>query len=103
MRMPKILSIDTSKAEKLPGVKAVVTSADFPTVPDKKVDLGEDATNLQWLKDNVLASSKVLYSGHAIAGVAATNPHIAEEALELIEVKYEVLPPVLTTHEADGR
>lgn len=96
----KILSIDTSKAEKLPGVKAVVTSADFPTVSDKKVDLGEDETNLQWLKDNVLASGKALYSGHAIAGVAATNPHIAEEALKLIEVKYEVLPPVLTTHEA---
>ncbi len=96
----KIISIDTSEAEKLPGVKAIVTSSDFPEVSDKKIDLGEDETNVKWLQDNVLASGKALYSGHAIAGVAATNPHVAEEALKLIHVEYEVLPPVLTTKEA---
>ena len=85
----KIVSIDTSKAEALEGVKAVATAADFPQTDDKK-----------WVRDNILASDKVLYAGHAIAGVAAANPHVAEEALALIEVKYEVLKPVLTTQEA---
>jgi CO/xanthine dehydrogenase Mo-binding subunit len=95
-----IKSINTSKAENLEGVKAVVTSSDFPQVADKTVELGEDETKLKWLRDNILASDKALYGGHAIAGVAAANPHIAEEALKLIEVEYEVLPVVLTTQEA---
>jgi len=81
----RIKSIDTSKAEALEGVRAVVTSADFPQG-------GERAA--QWQRDNVLASDKALYRGHAIAAVAATSPHIAEAALELIEVDYEVLPAV---------
>ena len=95
-----IKSINTSKAENLEGVKAVVTSSDFPQVADKTVELGEDETKLKWLRDNILASDKALYGGHAIAGVAAVSPHIAEEALKLIEVEYEVLPVVLTTQEA---
>ena len=96
----KIISIDTSKAEALNGVKAIVTSSDFPKVSNAKVDLGEDVTELKWLRDNILASDKALYAGHAIAAVAASNPHVAEEALKLIEVKYEILEPVLTTQEA---
>ena len=44
------------------------------------------------MRDNVLATDKVLYRGHAVAGVAATSLHIAEEALGLIDVEYEVLP-----------
>jgi CO/xanthine dehydrogenase Mo-binding subunit len=50
--------------------------------------------------ENVLASKKVLYKGHAIAAVAATNPHIAEEALDLIDVEYELHTPVLDVQEA---
>ena len=92
----RIKSIDTSKAEALPGVHAVVTGKDMPEVSDKILDLGEGAVNLKYLRDNVLASEKALYKGHAIAAVAASNPHVAEEALSLIEVEYEVLPPVLT-------
>ncbi len=91
----RILSIDTSQAEALPGVKAVVTSADLPDVESKIQDLGEGAINLRYLSDNLLAHSKVLYHGHPVAAVAATSPHIAEEALALIRVKYELLPPVL--------
>ena len=88
-----IRSIDTSKAEALPGVRAVVTAADLPEAEDKVEDLGEGAINLKYLSDNVLASEKVLYHGHAVAAVAATSPHIAEEAAGLIEVDYELLPP----------
>ena len=92
----RIKSIDTSKAEAMPGVYAVVTAADFPEAQDKIVDLGEATANLKYLQDNVLARDKALYQGHAVAGVAASTPHVAEEALSLIDVDYDVLPPVLT-------
>ena len=96
----RIKSIDTSKAEALPGVKAVVTNADFPAAPDKLADLGDDAPKLKWLMDNIMASDKVIYSGHAVAAVAATDPHVAEDAIALIEVDYEPLPPVLDVRDA---
>ena len=96
----RIKSMDTSAAEAMPGVLAVVTNADFIGDDDAIVDFGEGATSLKWLRDNVLASDKALYKGHAIAGVAAVNPHVAEEALALIEVDYEVLPPAITVEDA---
>ncbi len=96
----RIVSIDTSRAETHPGVKGVVTAQDLPPAEDKMADLGEGAVNLKYLCDNILASDKVLYKGHAIAAVAATNPHIAEEACQLIDVEYEVLPPVLEVRQA---
>ncbi len=96
----RIKSIDASKALALPGVKAVVTAKDLPSIGDKIADLGEGAVNLRFLSNNVLADDKVLYKGHAVAAVAATSPHIAEEALALIQVEYEPLPPVLDVREA---
>ncbi|MDE0089295.1 MAG: xanthine dehydrogenase family protein molybdopterin-binding subunit [Candidatus Poribacteria bacterium] len=96
----RIVSIDTSRAEAHPGVKGVVTAQDLPEAEDKIADLGEGAVSLKYLCDNILASDKALYKGHAIAAVAATDPHIAEEACELIDVEYEVLPPVLEVRAA---
>ena len=101
----RIISIDTSRAEKLPGVKAVVTASDLPKTPDgATIDYGEGEMDLYFMRQNVMATDKVLYTGHAIAGVAAVNAHIAEEALAAIEVKFEVLPAVTTAPEgmADG-
>ena len=96
-----IKSVDTSAAEALPGVRAVVTSADWPETSRRLSDLAEGAIqNLGFLSTNVLARGKALYKGHAIAGVAAISPHVAEQALELIKVDYEVLPPVLSADEA---
>ena len=96
-----IRSVDTSKAEKLEGVLGIVTHADFAGDADGLVDMGEGApTSLKWLRDNILASDKALYRGHAVAGVAAVNPHIAEEAARLIEVDYEVLTPAITVEQA---
>lgn len=89
-----ILSIDTSAAERLPGVVAVTTAADFPNLKDKIANLGEGSVNLAHLSANVLAHGKALYKGHAVAAVAATSPHVAEEAAKLIKVEYEVLPSV---------
>ncbi len=95
----RIQRINTSQAEKFPGVKAVVTAADFPPTPERLVDLGEGDTPLSYARGNVLAGRKALYKGHAVAAVAATSVHIAEEAAGLIEVDYEVLPAVLTAPE----
>ena len=96
----RIKRIDASKALALPGVKAVITSADFPEPTDAVANLGESVTNFRRLLGNVMASDKVLYRGHAVAAVCATDPHIAEDALDLIEVEYEVLPPVLNVRDA---
>jgi carbon-monoxide dehydrogenase large subunit len=80
----RILSIDTSQAEALPGVKAVVTGEDFPGY-----------IGLYLLDRHIFCRDMVRYVGDPVAGVAAISEEIAEEALELIEVKYEVLEPVL--------
>ena len=96
----RIVRIDTSKALALPGVKAIVTNADFPRQESGTLDLGEGTANPKWLVDNVLAGDKTLYHGHAVAAVAAIDWHIAEEALALIEVEYEVLPFVIDVKEA---
>ena len=94
-----IKSIKVEKAMALPGVKAVMTGRDLPELPDKAEPIGEVPTNLRHAALNILARDKVVYSGHAVAAVAATSPHIAEEALALIDVEYEVLPPVLNVYE----
>ncbi len=96
----RIKRIDTSRAEALPGVRAVVTSADLPLQGDRIVELGEGSVNMRHLSANVLAHDKVLYKGHAVAAVAADNVHIAGEAAKLIDVEYEVLEPVLDVLEA---
>ena len=85
-------SIDTSKAEALPGVKSVVTHLDFPELPQ----------GTQWgnLSRNIMAREKVFYEGHAVAAVAATSESIAKKALKLIDTEYEVLPHVIDPIEA---
>ena len=97
----RIKSIDCSKALELPGVLAVVTAEDMPNISAKLVDMEEGATtNYGFFSRNILAREKALYKGHAIAAIAATSAHVAEEALDLIEVEYEVLKPVLTALDA---
>src|SRR5450631_4058655 len=96
----RIRSIDTSKAAALPGVKAVVTSADFPEQKFEYVGPERVAQNFWHMTRNIMAREKVLYEGHAIAAVAATTPAIADDALRLIEVDYEVLPHVIDVDEA---
>ncbi|MDH3666121.1 MAG: xanthine dehydrogenase family protein molybdopterin-binding subunit [Paracoccaceae bacterium] len=80
----RIRAIDTSKAEALPGVKAVITAKDFGHVPDDMADV----------LDHCLAGDKVLYDGHGVAAIAAVSPAVAKQALKLIDVDYEVLPHV---------
>ncbi len=96
----RIRGIDVRKAAALPGVEAIVTAADFPDPGDKIAELGEGAINLMHLSSNCLARGKVLYKGHAVAAVAATSAAVAEEAVKLIAVDYELLPPVLDVRAA---
>ncbi|TIM08008.1 xanthine dehydrogenase family protein molybdopterin-binding subunit [Mesorhizobium sp.] len=88
-----IRKIDTSKAEKLNGVKAVITAADLP-------DLTDGDAALYDILDNCMARKKALYDGHAVAAVAAVDARTARQALKLIEVDYEVLPHVTDVDEA---
>ena len=97
----RIRSIDATRAMGLPEVKAVVTAADMPEVSAEFTDQSEGATvNYGFYSRNVIAREKALYKGHVVAAVAATDPAIAEQALELIDVDYEVLTPVLSAEEA---
>jgi len=96
----RIRSIDTSKALALPGVKAVITSADLPEQKFEYVGPERIAVNYWHMTRNILAREKVLYEGHPVAAVAATSKAIAEEALLLIEVDYEVLPHVIDVDQA---
>ena len=97
----RIKAIDPTRALALSGVKAVVTSADFAQPSGKVADLGEGAmANPKWISNNCMAAEKALYKGHAVAAVAATSLQVAEEALALIDVDYEVLPAVTDIIEA---
>jgi CO/xanthine dehydrogenase Mo-binding subunit len=96
----RIVSIDTSEAEKLHGVHAVITAKDLPDLESKIVELGEGVVNRRYQSNNVLARDKVLYFGHAVAAVSATSLNVAKEALELIRVEYDALSPVLDVRKA---
>ncbi|MFQ6017048.1 MAG: xanthine dehydrogenase family protein molybdopterin-binding subunit, partial [Kiloniellaceae bacterium] len=96
----RIKSVDTSKAEALPGVKAVVTRDDFRDLPSEFVPAGEMLVNYRDMTRNIMAREKALYEGHAVAAVAATSASIAKKALQLIEVDYEPLPHVIDVLEA---
>lgn len=97
----RIKSIDTERAAAHPGVLAVVTHADLPWTDDRLMDVGEDLVmSLRYLSTGVLADDKALHKGHPVAAVAASNPHAAEEALDLIEVEYEALPAVTNVEDA---
>src|SRR5260221_3821103 len=87
----RIVSIDTSSADAMVGVEAVITSADVP---------GEDGFGVFVNDQPVMAREKVRYVGEAVAAVAAEDPLIAKRALSAIKVVYDPLPPVFDPHEA---
>jgi len=96
----RIVSIDTSAAEAVPGVKAVITGKDIPPNSAKLMLGGEAALDLRDMGDNLLAHDKALYHGHAVAAVAAVSVDVAREAGEKIKVVYEPLPAVMNVDEA---
>src|SRR5580700_8339672 len=96
----RIVSINFDKALALPGVRAVITRADFPDLTPAQVAANSGPHNLKDLSLNCMAKSKVLYEGHPVAAVAATSQLVAEQALDLIEVEFEVLPHVMDVEAA---
>ena len=87
-----IISIDTSKAESLPGVLAVITAKD---VPDTRYGVSPARYD-----ENIFAIDKVRYVGDEIAAVAAVDLETALKAVKLIEVEYEILPALLTVEDS---
>jgi putative selenate reductase molybdopterin-binding subunit len=87
----RIRDIDTREAEALPGVKAVLT---YKNVPRVVYSTAGQSYPIPGPLDYVSFDDKVRYVGDRVAAVAAERPEIAEEALALIHVDYEVLPPV---------
>ncbi|MCY4348682.1 MAG: xanthine dehydrogenase family protein molybdopterin-binding subunit [Thiotrichales bacterium] len=96
----RVRSIDTSRAEALPGVKAVMTGADLPDHPFEYVGPERLAVNFWHVTRNVMAREKALYEGHAVAAVATISSVVANRALALIDVDYEVLPHVIDVEAA---
>ncbi len=96
-----IMRIDASKALALEGVKAVITGQDMPQVnPKATFPMGEGQMGISGIATVLMAHEKALFVGHPVAAVAATDPLIAEQALGLIQVDYEVLPAALDVLEA---
>ena len=85
----RILKIDVTKAEALPGVRAVLVGAEL-----------NNKLGLYVVDKDILAKDEVRHYGEAVAGVAADTPEIAREAVDLIQVDYEPLPPVLNHMDA---
>ncbi|MBI4321643.1 MAG: molybdopterin-dependent oxidoreductase [Chloroflexi bacterium] len=83
----RILSIDASRAQRLPGVRGIVIGTDFG---DFRYGLRPDTRD-----EFPMAKDKVRYVGEEVAAVAAVDEEVAEEALELIQIEYEVLPAVV--------
>ncbi len=86
----RIVSIDTSAARALPGVKAVLTGADGPRT----------LWGVHHKERRILAEGKVRFAGEEVVAVAAVTEEIARDALDLIQVEYEELPAILTPEEA---
>ncbi len=92
----RIRRIDTSRAEALQGVLAVVTSADFPEIPlGASIPMGEAGYDMWMVAQINMARGKVFWVGQPVAAVAAVDLHVAEAALALIDVDYEPLPSVI--------
>ena len=91
----RIIGIDTSLARKLPGVKAVITAEDTAGIRHGLIETPRYPAD-----QYVLATGRVRYVGEEVAAVAATDPYIAEEALRLIRVDYEILPAVFDPEKA---
>src|SRR5216684_2318881 len=96
----RIKSIDTSKAEAMPGVEAVMTAKDIVDFPIAKGPVMLGIQDMRWMCRNVMARDKALFHGHPVAAVAATSQNIASEALKLIKVDYEVLPWAIDVEDA---
>jgi len=94
----KIVSVDVSAAEALPGVAASLTGAELAPHVQPFIQIGPDPAAK--IKDYALAVGKVRYQGEPVAAVIGESPSLADDAAELIQVEYEALDPVVDAEEA---
>ncbi|MCU1630997.1 MAG: Carbon-monoxide dehydrogenase (acceptor) [Pseudonocardia sp.] len=90
----RITGIDTSRARALPGVFDVITGQDLAAVADQQPVIWFPIPEQRIARTHALAVDRVRWVGQAVAAVVATDRYVAEDALELIEVSYELLPVV---------
>ena len=98
----RILSVDTSAAEALDGVIDVITTDDVmaESSPCGPIVCGWLVPNIKVPQNDALAVDKVRHVGDRVVAVVAESPYIAQDALDLIEVEYEVLPAVVDARKA---
>lgn len=106
----RISGVDASAAERAPGVVAVYTAADLEGRVDRFVESAREdlsprlaeliEVEVRSLPMPVLATDRVLWVGHPVAAVVATDPYLAEDAAALVDVAYDPLPPVASVREA---
>jgi 2-furoyl-CoA dehydrogenase large subunit len=94
----KIVSVDVSAAEALPGVICVLTGAEIAKQTQPFIEIGPDP--FAKIKDYPLAVSKVRYQGEPVAAVVAESPALADDAAELLQIEYDALDPVVDAEKA---
>ncbi len=94
----KVISLDTSAAEAVPGVICILTGPEIAKQTNPFIEIGPDP--FARIKDYPLAVSKVRYQGEPVAAVVATSPQLADDAAELVQVEYESLDVVVDGEEA---
>jgi 2-furoyl-CoA dehydrogenase large subunit len=94
----RIVSIDTSAAEALPGVVSALTGAELAEHTQPFIEIGPEP--FARIKDYPLAVGKIRYQGEPVAAVVAESPALADDAAELVQVDYEALDPVVDAEDA---
>lgn len=89
-----IHSINTSQAESLPNIKAIMTTNNIINFPTN-TPIPLSIQNMHWICHNMIAQDKALWHGHTMATIAATSKAIAAETCKLIKVDYKVLPHMI--------
>ena len=94
----RVVSVDTSAAEALPGVVCAITGKEIAAQTQPFIEIGPD--HAQKIRDFPMAVGKVLYQGEPVAAVVAESPSLADDAAELVQVEYEPLEPVVEAEQA---
>ncbi len=94
----RILNVDTSAAEALPGVVCVLTGKEVAAQTQPFIEIAPE--HAQKIRDYPIAVEKARYQGEPVAAVVAESPSLADDAAELVNVEYEPLPPAIDSEEA---
>jgi CO/xanthine dehydrogenase Mo-binding subunit len=94
----RIVSVDTSAAEALPGIVCAITGKEVAAQTQPFIEIGPD--HAQKIRDYPMAVGKAVYQGEPVAAVVAESPSLADDAAELVQIEYEPLEPVVDAEQA---